>query len=333
MQDSLSLEEMLGTIRERLASYAGQAIGEQNTKAGLISPVLRTLGWNVEDLREVHLEYRRRPGDKPVDYALIINGTPRLFVEAKGLGENLQDRKWANQIMGYATVAGVRWVVLTNGDEYRLYNSHASVPVEEKLFRAVRVSDHMGAPEQTLALLSKENVAQLEALWQEDFFDRQVQDAIAGLFHPEPDAALIRLLRRRLPNEISARDIRSALVRLRGTGVSPFPAASTESSRRSAVPGKGPAVRTFGEGTPWSEITLGDVISAGLITLPTELFRQYQGKSTSRSNRDRWPSQFRGTDLRFALHRRSNGATFDHRSEPKRANKRLDVLEVPGRGR
>ena len=57
--------------------------------------------------------------------------------------------------MGYAAVTGVEWVVLTNGDEYRVYNAHAPVPIEEKLFRSVRVSDDGLRAADTLALLSK----------------------------------------------------------------------------------------------------------------------------------------------------------------------------------
>lgn len=80
---------------------------------------------------------------------------PRLFIEAKSLGENLDVRRWANQIMGYASVAGVEWVVLTNGDEYRIYNSHAAVPVDEKLFRVVRVSDGSLEPRRRLNYCTK----------------------------------------------------------------------------------------------------------------------------------------------------------------------------------
>jgi hypothetical protein len=43
--------------------------------------------------------------------------------------------------MSYAVVAGVDWVLLTTGDEYRIYNSHAAAPVEDKLFRSVRLSE------------------------------------------------------------------------------------------------------------------------------------------------------------------------------------------------
>jgi hypothetical protein len=62
----------------------------------------------------------------------------RIGDRESGLGENLDDRRWAGQIMGYAHVAGVKWVVLTDGDEYRLYNAYAEGPVEDKIFRKFR---------------------------------------------------------------------------------------------------------------------------------------------------------------------------------------------------
>lgn len=76
-----------------------------------------------------------------MDYALFLLRTPRLFIEAKSLGAHINDGKWASQILAYATVAGVEWVALTDGNEWRIYNSHAPVPVEQKLFRVVRVAD------------------------------------------------------------------------------------------------------------------------------------------------------------------------------------------------
>lgn len=271
MPNEVGLAEVLSTVRDRIESLSGQAIGEQNTKAGLIAPVLRALGWDVEDLREVHLEYRRRPADKPVDYALLISGQPRMFVEAKALGENLEDSRWANQIMGYALVAGVRWVVLTNGDEYRVYNTHASVPVEEKLFRKVRVTAPSSSVEETLALLSKESIAELEALWEEDFVDRQVQTAFDALLEPEPDAALVRLLKRRLPG-LKPGQIRMALVRLRQRERRKPPPEPKKPKPPPKEPPQGP-----GEGTPWRAVTLGDILSAGLLRPPVDLFRRYKG--------------------------------------------------------
>jgi predicted type IV restriction endonuclease len=73
---------------------------------GPAQPILEALGWDIRDWDEVHREYRGKSVDSPVDYALKIMRTPRLFLEAKGLGEDLSDRKWVAQVLGYATVAG-----------------------------------------------------------------------------------------------------------------------------------------------------------------------------------------------------------------------------------
>ena len=60
------LRQTLAEVAERVTRHRGAGIGEQNTKAALIVPVLRALGWDVEDLDDVHLEYRLRPGDRPL---------------------------------------------------------------------------------------------------------------------------------------------------------------------------------------------------------------------------------------------------------------------------
>ena len=52
------LGQVLGQVRGRIVRYRELAIGEQDTKAALIDPVLRALGRDVEDLEEVQREYR-----------------------------------------------------------------------------------------------------------------------------------------------------------------------------------------------------------------------------------------------------------------------------------
>src|SRR6185503_1994408 len=109
------LTEAILSVRTKIQRQGSKNLNEQATKATLIQPILRALGWDVEDLEDIQLEYKRKPGNKPVDYALMLLRAPCAFVEAKGLGENLDDPRWANQFLGYAVVAGVEWVVLTNG--------------------------------------------------------------------------------------------------------------------------------------------------------------------------------------------------------------------------
>ena len=153
------LKQALASVAERIERYRGSRIGEQNTKSTLIAPVLRALGWNIEDMDEVHLEYRYKRQDKPVDYALLLQRKPVLFIEAKGLDEDLNDRRWASQVVSYAAVEGVEWVVLTNGDGYRIYAAHAPVDLDEKLFRSVEISRDVAEATDALRLLTKTSYA------------------------------------------------------------------------------------------------------------------------------------------------------------------------------
>jgi hypothetical protein len=265
------LEQALLTVRDRIARHQRENIGEQDTKAALIVPVLRALGWDVEDLEDVKLEYRRRPSDNPVDYALFLLRTPRLFIEAKSLGAHLDDGKWAAQILAYATVAGVEWVALTDGNEWRIYNSHATVPVEKKLFRVVRVADPDTHADQTLKLLAKAQMADhlIDALWKSDFVDRQIKDALVELFGPEADPALVRVVRAKAA-ALSPAEVRASLSRLRTTFDFPVVAAPVVAGGQDPRPPRPP-------GTPWRHVTLGQLITAGLVRVPFEIEHHYRG--------------------------------------------------------
>jgi hypothetical protein len=240
------LETVLSTVRDKITRYRGQGIGEQDTKAALIVPVLRALGWDTEDLEDVKLEYKRRPADNPVDYALVLLREPRLFIEAKSLGANLDDHKWANQILAYATVAGVEWVALTDGNEY----------------------------------------------WKSEFVDRQVGEVLRALFAPEPDPGVIRLVHGKL-SALPRSDIKASLGRLRPTF--DFPVVAAPAARAShgpvvqppqpvtpAAPKPAPepaesAGKRMGEGTPWRQVTLGQLVDVGLVRLPLDIEHEYKG--------------------------------------------------------
>ncbi|MFH1265734.1 MAG: restriction endonuclease [Planctomycetota bacterium] len=271
------LAGVLRNIRQKIARYGGKQINEQNTKTALVDPVLRGLGWDVGDLEEVQQEYKRRPRDKPVDYALLVLRTPRLFVEAKALGQDLSDRRWANQIMGYATVAGVEWVVITDGNEYRIYNACAPVPVEEKLFRVVRVADDNAATQETLGLLSKERISenQIEILWKAHFVDRQVHAALDKLFSTEPDPSLMRLLKKHV-KELPSKDVRASLRRVQAQfdfPVQPESPPTGTARTRSAAAKKAWTTRRAA-----ADVSLSDLIDAGILPAPMKFVRNYMGQ-------------------------------------------------------
>src|SRR5262249_30290945 len=140
---------------------------------------------------------------------------PRLFVEAKGLGETLSDRKWIGQVLGYAIVAGVEWCVLTDGDEHRFYNATAPIDAEEKLFCRVRLTeDEPGDVAKTHTLISRSNMEEnlLDVLWSAHFVDRRVKQAVQEMFS-STDKSLVRIIRQKEP-KLTPKDIVESLRRL-----------------------------------------------------------------------------------------------------------------------
>jgi hypothetical protein len=298
------LSDVIDQVRRKIARYGKNGVNEQNTKATLIQPLLRALGWDVEDLDDVHLEYRQKGKDKPVDYALLLLRSPCLFLEAKSLGESLDDRKWANQVMGYASVAGVQWVVLTDGDEYRIYNSHATVPVEEKLFRKVRISDESTPPEGTLWLLSKEQMQerQINRLWDAHFVDRQVKAALRQLIASdhEPDSAFVRFMAKRLPT-LTAGEIRSGLRRLDvqiacplTDELPPLPSVPDNKIADRKKKTKQTQIRPRARDKSHASISLASLLESGLISSPLQLFRKYKGQRLEATLRENGTIEFRG---------------------------------------
>jgi hypothetical protein len=232
----------------------------------------------------VFREYKPTSKDSPVDYALTILRKPRLFVEAKGLGETLSDRKWIAQVLGYATVAGVEWCVLTDGDEYRFYNATAPLDAEEKLFCTARLSTNdAGDVVRTLALISRRNMEEniLDVLWTAHYVDRRVKQALHGLFSAT-DKALIRLIRSREP-KLTPKDIQDSLRRLdlRIESVTPVPE-PVQRERKTGRPArreKPPKLQRAKASKAHFGVTLADLIRASYLTPPLRLFRKYKGKT------------------------------------------------------
>ncbi len=278
--DSTQLRESIRDIAVKVRKFRDRNIGEQNTKASLIDPILQSLGWDVRDPDEVFREFKPTSRDSPVDYALTVLRKPRLFVEAKGLGETLQDRKWIAQVLGYATVAGVEWCVLTDGDEYRLYNATAPLDAEEKLFCSIRLStDDAGEVLRTLALISRRNMEEniLDVLWNAHYVDRRVKQALNALLSTT-DKSLIRLIRLREP-KLTPKDIQESLRRLdvRIESATPMPE-PVQSRRKSRVVSKRLKQPKRAQGKKSSfNVTLRELIQAKYLSTPLRLFRKYKG--------------------------------------------------------
>jgi hypothetical protein len=205
----------LQQIADRIPRFRGQSgrVSEQDTKRVLITPAIAALGWDTLDIEEVRNEYRHNTADNPVDYALFLNRSPVLFVEAKPLGHSLDDRKWVLQTINYANAAGVDWCALTNGSEWRIYKVHAQVEADRKLFAAVSIdrTEALDEAARVLCLLSRENMRAraIDELWQAWHVDSQVHAALEQTLQ---DDAFAKLLVKRVPH-LALADIRKSLRR------------------------------------------------------------------------------------------------------------------------
>ena len=95
---------------------------EYRTRILLVDPLLRMLGWNVEDRHCVEIEYRTGESVKErADYVLKNGESKVAIVEAKRLGVVMD---WAirRQAKEYADYAEVSQCVLTDGAKWMLYD-------------------------------------------------------------------------------------------------------------------------------------------------------------------------------------------------------------------
>ena len=212
---------------ERFGQTSDQSVNEANTKNWFIEPLLQAMGWDTHDPTAVQAEYRAQgAGQNPVDYALMVDGAPALFVEAKALGTPLQTPQFVNQVVAYGAVAGVQWVVITDGNEYRIYRTDTNAAAPEKLLASFRLTDatHRDEALQFLSMLQRKELAleKLTGLWAERDADRKVRAELSAMLNGS-DTAFVRYLAKRV-HGLRASEIASSL--RRATVTISFPKAS-----------------------------------------------------------------------------------------------------------
>ena len=122
--------ELFKEIKKRADNH-GKDLSECRTRILLIDPVLRLLGWDVENPDLVELEYQPNEHDrKTADYVLKNKKKPVAIVEAKNIDKDIKHRKPRNQADIYARDAGALFFVLTNGVTWLLYKRDPTTSFE-----------------------------------------------------------------------------------------------------------------------------------------------------------------------------------------------------------
>ena len=220
-------------LRVQLERHRKDGLKEYPTRTIFIDPLLAALGWDVRDPDEVELEHPTVDG-KSVDYAMKVNRKVVLHLEAKQLGDPLDDVKSITQVVGYAANDGIEWCVLTNGVRYKVYKASEKASAPDKLLFEVSIDpkDAGGLIVEELAKqfnrLSRESMAKglLDQLGTEIFTTGKVRKVLDRLFAETP-ASFVRLIRKTMADaSVTPSQIEEALRRIWDTGKQTPPAIS-----------------------------------------------------------------------------------------------------------
>lgn len=283
MQSGSGSRELLAVALEKVRGQINavkgvkRPISEQDTKGSMIEPILASLGWDTSNLDEVRREYRHNSKDLPVDYAFFSQGKPIMFLEAKSIGHGIDDHKWMAQIVNYSNSAGVEICVLTNGDEYRVFNTHARVPLQEKLIaKASIVEDE---PDRSYAILEcLSRIALLEQRiiqrWQREQLEHSIQGALQSLVSSR-DKRLVSILATDLKGKVTPQQIREALnganlhLELASTSVIRTHSKPRPSTKGAAMAKKEPVSKR--KSPVRFDVSLQDLMDGGILTAPAQL--------------------------------------------------------------
>lgn len=236
------LVQAIEMVRQKLPGLRRHCLKETPTRTIVIDPLLEALGWDVRDPDEVQLEYPTIDG-KFVDYALKLNRKPVLLVEAKALGDSLEDVKAITQVVGYAANGGIVWCILTNGIKWRVYRSMEKCPAPDKLMFEVSLdpdaSENMTVEQVATQMwrFSCKEMARgvLDDLGERTFTDGRVRKTLQTLMIDPPRGFLNLIRRETADKSLTSQQVKESLIRIAGeTGTGGKPVESDESARREA---------------------------------------------------------------------------------------------------
>lgn len=276
MSDNYNSSDKLRQIiseRVKLVNDIGMSsLNESDTKSTIIEPILEEIGWDIRDPRIVTREYHTVAGTY-VDYALMVDNEPKLLMEAKPLGSNLDHDKYTAQVVSYANNEGVGWCVLTDGIIWRIFKTDESVKGDRKLafeINLMEIDDPDAKVLERLQLLSLESVSrgELHNLGSQMFFDSKVWAILEEILKTQ-DQALVNILQRKMKAfgvRAPSAEIRESLIRFFDVGSETIP-----------------HIKLSGTSTQNQDKTL---VSAECVSTKGKL----NGKLTYAEKLDKWPS-------------------------------------------
>lgn len=158
----MGFTEDVAKLSERIRRHSERNLGEEATKQALILPLIQTLGYDILEPEELLPEYvadfatKVKPLKK-VDYAIAINKTIVMVVEAKACNEKPEAHD--GQLAYYFNGLGsAKVAIVTNGVEYRFFTDlRAANKMDADPFFSFNVLKYEPKDLENLKLFHREN--------------------------------------------------------------------------------------------------------------------------------------------------------------------------------
>jgi len=122
-----TLVSLVNELRRRIQKHHDTLQkNETLTRYVLIDPLLRALGWDIENPDYVQPETTTQAG-RP-DYTLVLDGRKIAFIGCKALGK----QEDLIQQVSYCVSEGVRYFIATDGSRWEVYDTNIQKPLQEK---------------------------------------------------------------------------------------------------------------------------------------------------------------------------------------------------------
>ncbi len=163
-----SLQEIIIRIKNIIDTYEDKLQkNEMLVRYALVDPLLRAIGWDVNDPEQVMPEYGASEG-KP-DYALFTKvykepGKPIAFIETKALN-GLSDDKIKDKLK-YSFDEGVKYTIITDGNKWIVYDTLKQIEWNKKdiLRWVMSEEDPISIAFKLLAIANTPNFCQVDKM-------------------------------------------------------------------------------------------------------------------------------------------------------------------------
>lgn len=159
------IKETLEMVVERMKKFRSlYERNEMGVRDQIVNPILKGLGWNPENPEEVQPNISTEEGVP--DYSLIKNDDKILFIEAKKLSVDIEQKEVIRQLAKYCFGEGMKYGVLTNGAIWILFRAfqECTTMAEQIVWKTDIENDDITATIRKLNTISKENITDIEKL-------------------------------------------------------------------------------------------------------------------------------------------------------------------------